>query len=123
PRRRSAPRRALRSLPPPGIARAFARATPSTLSPSLLQEAVDPLEQLRVAGRDAREPLDHDAEVERDDKCHERFERHADSEFLAGLRERLSEHGAPLCIDKREALAHLGAVPREGLKLEPHFFV
>jgi hypothetical protein len=57
--------------------------------------AVDPLEQLRLARFDAREPLEHYALVEGDHQRHQRVERHLDPVALARLGEGLGEHRAP----------------------------
>ena len=75
-----------------------------------------------MARVDAAEALDDDPEVERHHERDERVERHLDPARGAAL-ERLGEHGAPLGVDVREALAQLRVVPGQRLQLEPDLLV
>ena len=76
-----------------------------------------------MAGVDAAEALDDDPDVERHHERDERLERHLDPELAVRLGERLGEHGAPLGVHAREALAQPGVVPGERLQLEPDLLV
>ena len=88
---------------------------------SLLQERVDPREQLLVAALDAAEPLDDIPmlNVITSETSARASRGISTPSFTMRLLERFGEHRAPLGVHAREAFAQVGVVPSERLQLEP----